>query len=193
MPSIELVKALDEGTSSEVIEGWRKKLLESGTLVFAPVLTLDKGYAALGESITEQIYPTEYEGGGLNTPVPPKTPPTPVQQLVDLAGKFTIPTAFETRNTGTTIEATLLTVTAEENAWDVLYNLENVKLDGFAEFGLPELQVTMPTFKTLRISGLIRLLVGHWQLATSQPAPLGVKNESAGKSWVTLIRIDPAR
>ena len=194
LPSLEMVRALDAGHTPEAIEAWRKSLMEGAVLVFAPVLTLDRGYDPVGESITEQIYPTEYEGGGLNTPVPAKKKPaSPVEQLVDLAGKFTVPTAFETRNTGTTVEATLLPVTAEDRAWDLRYSVENVNLDGFTEFGDPKLQVEMPIFRTSRINGLIRLTEGDWQLASAQPAPLGVENQATGKSWVTLFRIDRAR
>ena len=84
-------------------------------------------------------------------------------------------------------------VEAEEGTWDVLYALEEVRLDSFAEFGLPELQVTMPTFTTFRTSGLVRLMEGRWQLVGAQPAPVGMKKDPEGKSWVTLVRIDPVR
>ena len=105
----------------------------------------------------------------------------------------TTPTAFEVRNTGTTLEASLTAVVVVDNTWDLLYELETVIPVGHTELGAPELQITMPVFTTFHVSGLMRLAEGEWQLAASQPAPAGLKNESAGKSWVTLIRIDRAR
>lgn len=193
LPSLDVIRAMDEGASPEQVEEWRGKLLNGGELVFAPVLVLDTGTGGSAESITEEIYPTEYEGGGLGTaPVSPKKKPSRAELLVEAMGKFTVPTAFETRNTGTTLEGRVQAVTAEDDTWDVLYALENVRLGGFAEYGLPELRARMPTFETFRAGGLIRLAEGKWQLASVQPAPLGM-DKAAGKSWVTLIRIDRAR
>lgn len=104
VPSIELVRALDAGTSAEMLKGWRGGLLEDGTLALTSILNIDSGYQGSAETITECIYPTEYEPGEiLPTADATADATSPAETKTDAPTTSpTTPTAFETRNTGTT-------------------------------------------------------------------------------------------
>jgi general secretion pathway protein D len=111
-------------------------------LMTAPSVTARSGQKAVIEVIREFIYPTEYEppeipqniggggnGGGIggNGFVPANIPVTPAT-----------PTAWETRNTGVTLE---IEPTIGENDFviDIRFLPQIVEFEGFVNFGSPEL------------------------------------------------------
>lgn len=164
------------------------------TLIHSPVLTMDAATRMLGEAITERIYPTEYE--------PPSVPcePMPTQEQkaampladwMNAALTKTVPTSFETRNTGITLEALAQAVTVEEKRWDVTISFNAVDLAGMEKFGDESILVTMPAFTSFRTGGLVRLKEGEWRLLSVMEPPRGLEEEPSDKRWVTLVRIDP--
>ena len=198
--SLDLVRALDAGGEPAAVEGWRRKMLDgaSARLVHAPVLVLEAKSAKTAESMVEEIYPTEYE--------PPEILPAPVlekhlerkppESLEEFLTTFTTgaaPTAFETRNTGVTVEAELQPVEAEVDCVDLSLAFEEVrKLAENNSFGPEALQVTMPVFAAFRATGLQRLKVSTWSLFSAGP-PADRSPDAAKLSRVLLVRVDPGR
>ena len=182
------------------LESWRKELLADPTtnLVHAPVLGLDERTAMLGESIFERIYPTEYE--------PPELPPSGLdpkdakpgnsawERWLESAGKHAVPTSFETRNTGQTIEAILQPVDTEPGSWDASVSVDLVDLPGMEHFGADDLLIGMPAFTSVRANGIVRLKEGEWRIFTALESPRETLDDvQRTKSWLTLVRVDRVR
>ena len=129
----------DDGNAQMILRGLAQK---KGTDVMsAPSILARSGEAATIEVIREFIYPTEYEppeiptgggggggggnddgGGGGGGGVFPVTPATP--------------TAFETRNTGVTLEI-LPTIGENDYTIDLSFAPELVEFEGFINYGSP--------------------------------------------------------
>jgi hypothetical protein len=116
-----------------------------------------------------------------------------IERLVDALMANASPTAFETRNTGFTCEATLQPVTAEAGCWDLSLRIEEVVLLGMESHGAPGLGIKEPAFSSFRSSGLLRCAEGRWQLFAVQEPPRGLDKQPHSKNWLTLVRLDRAR
>ncbi len=191
---------LDEIHGPGDLASWRKELLADVTakLVHAPVLGLDERTGMIAESIFERIYPTEYE--------PPELPPSNLdpkdakpgnsawERWLAAAGKHAVPTSFETRNTGQTIEAVVQPVRAEPGSWDASISLSVVDLPGMEHFGADELLIGMPAFTSARGRGIVRLTEGEWRIFSALEAPRKKLEAGAGtRSWLTLVQVDRVR
>ena len=108
-------------------------------LLFSPSIAIDQATAASAESISEWIYPTEYE-----PPVNPGSQPSKQEvpkvdgewkNRLAAVGDHAVPTSFETRNAGQTLEATVQAVTAGESCWDVSMNFEDIASLGTLSYG----------------------------------------------------------
>ncbi|MCW1885272.1 hypothetical protein OKA04_11075 [Luteolibacter flavescens] len=179
----------------------RKDLLadDSSILIHSFLAATDEKSRTLNESILEFIYPTEYE--------PPVGPPSQSaerseqqtketaawQRWLDAAGKYSVPTSFETRNTGATLEAVVQPVQVEEKTWDVSLAFDSVSLSGMISYGADDLLIEMPAFSSIRTSGLIRMCEGEWRIKAIQEAPRTSDGKATGRSWLTLVRVDRAR
>ena len=190
------VTLLDSAPAKEVAEKIRPQLLadESAKLAHSQVLALDERTQSASEAIVEQIYPTEYEP----PEVPPNTPaakPDPenrtefARKLQDMLSAA-CPSAFDTRNTGLTLEAQIQPVRAEEGCWDTSLTIEEVLLVRKDQVGTPLLDMTMPVFSSFRIRTSIRLTESRWQLLGLSEPPRG---EPANRRWLSLVRIDRMR
>lgn len=134
----------------------------------APSIVARSGETAKIEVIREFIYPSEYE--------PPELP----QTLNSSSGVFPItpstPTAFETRNTGVTLE--ILPTIGETNDYviDLQFAPEIVEFEGFINYGSPisgldpdsggsititENRIDMPVFSTRRVTTSLTIYDGH--------------------------------
>lgn len=142
-------------------------------MMSAPSVTARSGQKAKIEIIREFIYPTEYEppevptnvgqtgpggggGGGGTVGFVPVTPATP--------------TAFETRNTGVTLE---IEPTIGENDFmiDLRFVPEIVEFEGFINYGSPingpdntvltENRIEMPVFSTRRVNTSLTIYDGY--------------------------------
>lgn len=199
-PALEAARRLDEMKDPTRLAAMREECLggvNGVTLVHCPVTALDASTRMLAEQVTEMIYPTEYE--------PPELPPAAIAtkdanagsdqwtRWLEAAGKYAVPTAFETRNTGETLEAVAQAVAIEEKTWDVALQFEVVQLVGMSPHGAADLLIQMPVFNSFRTGGLLRLVEGEWRLLSSLEAPRGIDGKPTGKSWLTLVRVDRTR
>jgi general secretion pathway protein D len=178
-----LTGVFSDGSVKMIMRGLAQK---KGTdLMTAPSVTAQSGQKATIEIIREFIYPTEYEPpelpqtfgnnnqqGGVLDPItgvapPPSFPVTPAT-----------PTAFETRNTGVTLE---IEPTIGEN--DFTINLrfvpEIVEFEGFINYGSPiqtnavdilgnpvplvitENRIEMPVFSSRRVNTQLTIYDGY--------------------------------
>ena len=55
------------------------------------------------------------------------------------------------------------------------------------------LQVEMPVFANFSTGGLHRVQESRWQMVSATARPGGTEENNVGLSWVTLVRVDPAR
>ncbi len=164
-PGILSIGGIISGNTLEVIlRGLSQK--KGADVMNAPSIVARSGDTAKIEIIRELIYPTEYE--------PPEVP-----QNVRSTGIFPVtpatPTAFDTRNTGVTLE--IQPTTGETN--DYVINLdfapEIVEFEGFINYGSPitgtdddgnqvvitENRIEMPVFTTRRVSTALTIYDGH--------------------------------
>lgn len=194
VPNLEIARSLDHLGDVAALTKIRDEWLagkDGVKLLWCPAQGLDASTRANTESITESIYPTEYEPPELLPPSAPKPDPaTPIGKAFEAAMKSCSPTAFETRNTGHTLEAVAHPVSAEKASWDVALTLEDVELAGMSTFGPDELMVKMPQFTSFRTGGLLRLKEGEWRLVSVMDPPRGISPVPTGKQFVTLVRID---
>lgn len=199
-PALEVARRLDQLTDAAKVAEMREQGLAGVggvKLVHAPATALDAATRMLAEQITEMIYPTEYE--------PPELPPASIatkdaqpandqwQRWLEAAGKHAVPTSFETRNTGETLEAVAQAVEIEEKTWDVALQFEVVQQAGMASHGAGDLLIQMPVFNSFRTGGLVRLAEGEWRLLSALEAPRGTDGKPTGKTWLTLVRVDRVR
>lgn len=164
----------------------RKKVQElvtkgEATVLETMIATAKSGQKSSSEGIGEFVYPTEYE--------PPALPCSPQDSknitLAERVLMAAVPTAFETRNTGATLE--IEPVIGEGNKFvDLRFMPELVWHTGntvWQEIKGPDgniLKIQMPDFYTLRINTQIVLLAGQNQFL----AALSPKN-SEGKTDTT--------
>jgi len=148
-------------------------------LMTAPSVTARSGQKATVEVIREFIYPTEYE--------PPQIPTTVGSQGSSFGGGGSAgqapvtpatPTAFQTRNTGVTLE---IEPTIGENDFmiDLRFIPEIVEFEGFVNYGSPiqapstdalgnpvvtiltENRIEMPVFSTRRVNTQLTIYDGY--------------------------------
>lgn len=195
--AVELAKRLDGITDTKGIEQLREEFLggkSAGKLIASPANALDPSSSPTSESISERIYPTEYETDELPSTKPDdKNPPAAAispGKEISTTEAFSSPTSFETRNTGKTFQATARKVTAEDHTWDVAICFESVEHAGDLSYGKPELLIREPLFTTFRVQGTHRLHEGRWQPCSIQTPPKGINGDDS-KRWVCLLRVDP--
>jgi general secretion pathway protein D len=177
-----LTGLFNSGQLQMIMRGLAQK--KGADIMTAPSVTARPGQKATIEIIREFIYPTEYEppelpnqvggnigggggggivggGGGAGFPVTPATP-----------------TAFETRNTGVTLEIEP-NVGANDYIIDLRFAPEIVEFEGFINYGSPitapasdafgnpvtvtitENRIEMPVFSSRRVSTGITIYDGH--------------------------------
>jgi hypothetical protein len=196
----DLAVAMDGFNGPLAIEGWRRERLkdEKSRLVHAPVVVLEEKSAGATESIVEEIYPTEYEPPGMlpdkvvEQMVAEKVPES-LNEWISMVTSSAVATSFETRNTGFTLSATIQPVTSEADCWDVSLEVEDVNLVRMKTFEPEALNIMMPVFSKFGTGGLHRVAESRWQLISAVARPKGEETQVGNLSWVTLVRIDPAR
>ena len=150
-------------------------------LMTAPSVTAKSGQKATIEIIREFIYPTEYEPPELPNSVG-QSPGSPFPGGGSSGGSFPVtpatPTAFETRNTGVTLE---IEPTIGENDFviDLRFVPEIVEFEGFINYGSPiqtsgtdalgnstttvvtENRIEMPVFSVRRVNTALTIYDGY--------------------------------
>lgn len=196
-PALEVARRLDGLQSGASLEQLRAECLNGGEqvrLVFSPLASVDTSTRMMAESITERIYATEYEPPAYTCPPPspqPEPAVNPVRDLIEGILNHSVPTAFETRNTGQTLGAVAQPVAVSPGNWDVIVSLESVELVAMEPQGAKALGMSMPVYSSFRTGGLIRLKEGQWRLLSVMEPPRGADGKASDKRWVTLLRIDP--
>jgi len=175
----------DDAIFQVMMRGLNQK--KGADLLTAPSITARSGEKATIEIIREFIYPTEYE--------PPEIPnnvgngnnnngggggilPGQVQQPQAFPVTPATPTAFETRNTGVTLEVEP-TIAADNSTIDLKFAPEIVEFEGFVNYGSPiqvpavnglgqlttltitENRIEMPVFSTRRVNTGITIYDGY--------------------------------
>jgi hypothetical protein len=195
-PALEVAKRLDSLQNPDDLAKLRSDCLngiEGVNLVHSPLITLDASTRTSTESISERIYPTEYEPPVFPGSVDPAKRDE-IKTWVDILEREigdATPTSFETRNTGQTLEAVAQPVEAETESWDVSTSFDVVAFGGVENHGASKLQITMPMMTSFRTGGLIRLKEGQWRLLSVMEPPRGLDGKPSEKRWITLVRIDP--
>jgi general secretion pathway protein D len=167
-----------DGQVQMVMRGLAQK---KGTdLMTAPSVTAKSGQKATIEIIREFIYPTEYE--------PPELPNSVGTGFLDTGGlggtasTFPVtpatPTAFETRNTGVTLEIEP-TIADNDLVIDLRFVPEIVEFEGFINYGSPiqstgsdalgnvipititENRIEMPVFSSRRVNTQLTIYDGY--------------------------------
>ena len=124
------------------------------------------GQRAKVESVDEYVYPTEYN--------PPKIPnDVTLKDGAEAPIAATSPTAFETRNLGTTLEVDPV-LGADNHTVDLSLAPENVKLKGVEQWHKkttdPRFLTHFPTFYTMKISTQVTSQDGRYAfLGTTRP------------------------
>ncbi len=176
---LSLTGLFSDGQVQMIMRGLAQK--KGSDVMTAPSIVSRSGEKATIEIIREFIYPTEYEppelpnavqvgggnnddGGGQGANVFPVTPATP--------------TAFETRNTGVTLEVEP-TLGDDGYTIDLRFAPEIVEFEGFINYGSPiqtpatdalgnpiivtitENRIEMPVFSTRRVNTALTIYDGH--------------------------------
>jgi Flp pilus assembly secretin CpaC len=151
----------------------RKKLdalIEKGEarVIETSVVNARSGQKATVESISEFIYPTEYEPGGIVGQADGKKE----------ISKLPLPTAFETNNLGVTVEIEP-TVGVDPRLIDLRILPEIKYLVGSSKYGShkdgeSEVEIEMPTFYKLSVNTSATLMSGQ-QLLLAAQTPVNVE------------------
>lgn len=146
------------------------------------------GNRAKVESIQEFIYPTEYDppvsvdSGTKENPSEPRT-------LRNETGLPT-PTAFETRNVGTTLEVDP-TIGADNQTVDLNLAPELVYAAGYTHWGeyasaSGKMEAKMPAFYTVKVTTQVAQIAGEYGLIAVQ-SPLNVESGMADRKRKVLV------
>jgi hypothetical protein len=196
VPNLDIARSLDHLGDAAALTKLRDEWLagkEGIKLLWCPAQGLDASTRMTTEAIVEKIFPTEYMPPVLPKDVPGETKPgkkSTVEKIADAVVGHCTPTAFDTRNTGRTIESVAHPVSVEKSTWDVSLTLEDVELSGTDSFGPEDLSIKMPQFTSFRTGGLLRLKEGEWRLVSVMDPPRGISPTATGKQFVTMVRID---
>ena len=164
------------------------------------------GERSTTESVSEQTYPTEFEppelpntvgvsivppaqkGVGNPTPDTEKLQHAPDPESLEGVRTPATPTAFETRNTGVTMEMES-TLTADGEFLDLILAPEHVALVGQTISGQGLSTVEMPVFESQRISTGVTLQLNRpFLLGTvNRPPTSEVDPDSANRVWFAFV------
>ena len=169
------------------------------------ILRTRSGMRSKCESIAEYIYPTEWDPAeipqniGIKVDSPTansdgKETPKPEEEVIPL---FTTPatgTAFETRNTGFTIEAD--TVIGQDNKTiEMSIAPGHVNLTGTSKWGQGVSELEVPDFETQKLTTSVIMQVGVPRLlGTMNRTPASkVDGGSAKRIWFAFVTASLAR
>lgn len=191
----------DSALYAKVIAAVGKESVRQETLLVVRALSTQR---AITESISEQIYPTEYKpalipnsvSGSVTFDAAAGSNPEAASQLRPVSNVRTpvTPTAFETRNTGDTLE---IEPTLSENGTvlDLRVVPEHVTLVGRSTWGQEFSTTEMPEFESQRINTAASILVNQpFLLGTvSRPPVSKVDPDSANRVWYAFVTASLAK
>jgi hypothetical protein len=148
------------------------------------VRTVD-GQTVSVEQVKEYIYPTEYEPPELGTL--PKELPAGFKDFEKFITPA-MPSAFDTRNLGVTMEVTLDRDEKHAGAIFGRVSFSHVSLEDMVEWGEKESKVGMPKFSMQRINSAVSLWVNEPQMLGTLADP-SEKAEKKGHVWVAFATV----
>jgi hypothetical protein len=170
--ALEYAELMTIPTNSSNHTALRNALLEKvnkgeAQLISNQALIVRSGERGTVESIKEFIYPTEFEPGATFRPEEDDT----TKEIANFPILPPIPTAFETRNLGCTLEIEPK-LSKDERTIDLVFKPESVKYIGenvMAEWKTKttEMNVQMPIFYTQRTNTSVKLSIGEFLLANT--------------------------
>ncbi|QJE97194.1 hypothetical protein [Luteolibacter luteus] len=188
-----------EGLPDAALYAELVKRTEAGTVTqeqFA-MLCARSGEKAMMETISEQIYPTEFIHRNKPDPVPapkdgektggqPTTTPAPIPKPESQAPA--LPSSFETRNTGFTLEIEP-TIGGSGKIIDLRFAPDTVHLVDRSKFGQGSSETEMPVFESQRVMTALTLHTGIPMMVgtLSRPPASKLDADSAKKVWFTFI------
>jgi hypothetical protein len=160
------------------------------------VLRARSGQKAMAEGIAEMIYPTEYEAAKIPNAAgeekkkgeeAKKADPVVIAKATGLATPA-LPTAFETKNTGFTIEIEPM-LSEDRKFVDLRFVPEHVTLVGHSKWGQGISEAEMPEFECQRINTSATLRVGiPFLIGTMNCPPISkVDPDSSNRVWFAFI------
>jgi hypothetical protein len=202
--AIELQKAFHESADTRKPAGDLLKLISTGKgeLIDWPVLLTRSGNRAVAENIEEVRYPIEFQQPQVVVPAPvpldraevaEPTAPNPAEgsknppkdkkapdALVVLGG---VPTTFETRNVGVTLE--MEPVIADRNTVDAQFSAQHTAVLGYRKHrieveGKYAVVVEKPNFETQKVST-------NFAFTSGRPHLLSFKKSEISKGSVELM------
>lgn len=179
VPLPELTKLLAEPRTSGNDGDLREavaKLIESDTAKHAETqfIIARSGETATSEAILEYIYPTEYEPAEIPTTVNTGDATASSLELTKNLATPPTPTAFETRNTGSTLEIQP-TIGANDRIIDLRFApelVQHIRNEIWAEWNGPqgEAHIKMPSFFSNRVNTGLTLINGQYCLVATSSA-----------------------
>lgn len=163
-----LLKEVKEG------RGTQDKLLEVRTV---------SGETVTVEQVREYTYPTEYEPAEVGDL--PKNLPEGFKDF-DKFVTPALPTAFDTKNLGDTVEVTLSRNEENPEAIGGRLTFSHVSLDGMVAWGEKESEVEMPKFSAQKINSAVNLKVNELLLLGSLNDPSEGRENHV---WVVAVTV----
>lgn len=167
----------------EEVQKWARD--GEASILESVMVTARSGQRAKVESISEHIYPTEYDPPEIpNELTQAKDGDTPVTGVT--------PTAFETRNLGLTLEVDPV-LGADDTTIDLNLAPEIVQLEGHTTWANDdhhkESQVKLPTFYTMKTTTQVTLLDGQYAFLSTL-RPLEPAEEGRNAIVLVFVRAD---
>ncbi len=179
------------------------------------VIRCVQGQKSMSENTAEMIYATEYEPPELPNTVgvsiePPKSPTAtdnpatlPDTSKLENAPPLSMfngiqtpatPTAFQTRNTGITIEMEA-SVDPDTGKVQLISSFDNVLHVGVTEHGTGLSKTTMPEFEVQKLIGSATVTPGKpFLLGTINRPPVSkVDADSANRIWFAFVTVDSVK
>lgn len=166
---IQLATEMKSKDKIEAAHARIQQMLAKGTakLIGWPIVTTRSGMRAVIEDIKEIRYATEYHPPTVsinpNTPVEPAIKVAPTVDVVTFEG---VPSAFETRNTGVTLEVEPV-LKEDGKAIDLNIVPQHVRLEGFHKITIEgaarkgKVIVEQPEFKTNKVTTTVTMQSGQ--------------------------------
>ncbi len=157
------------------------------------VIRTKSGNKASTQSISQHIYATEYQSGkisnsGADTPEEPKADAKPGTEMAGVARLPALPTAFETRDVGNTIEVEP-TLGEDQKFVDLRLFSEQVTLAGRTTQGQEFSTVEMSEFEKNAINTFAFMKINQpFLLGTNSRPPVSkVDPDSANRVWFAFV------
>ena len=193
VPTMASIQLFDKELPSDQLRAAILKMVaeEKASVSSMHAVRSEVGLSFTTEMIVEQIYPTEYD--------PPEVIPaeselhrpdemlTAAQRQQKTALTFASPSAFDTKNTGVTLEGEASVVEGDDKMWNLMLCLTEVHHRTDASW--VEETVTMPVFEVQSAKVSLRVKDGVWNLWKCTPAMTDSGKPDPGKVLIAFVKL----